>query len=84
MLIIPLSGDHFLSAERLSTLGVAEVLQAPEVTVQSVRAAIQRLISTDLYREHVSKIKDEITAMPSPDDVAGVIEARWRDWSKRA
>jgi UDP:flavonoid glycosyltransferase YjiC (YdhE family) len=84
MLIIPLGGDHFPSAGRLLALEVAQVLQVPEVNVQSVRTAVQRLLSTALYRERASAIKEDIAAMPSPHDVARVLEVRWQTWSDRA
>jgi UDP:flavonoid glycosyltransferase YjiC (YdhE family) len=84
MLIIPLSGDHFPSAERLLTLELAQVLQAPEVNVQSVRTSVQGLLSSALYRERASEIKEDIAAMPSPLDVARVLEACWQTWSDRA
>jgi UDP:flavonoid glycosyltransferase YjiC (YdhE family) len=84
MLIIPLGGDHVPSAKRLLPLEVAQVLQAPEVSVQTVRTTVQRLLSTPLYRERASVIKEDIAAMPSPLDVARILEAHWPTWSDRA
>ena len=84
MLIIPLSGDHFPSAERLLALEVAEVLQAPEANVQSIHTSVQRVLSTARYQEQASVIKEDIAMMPSPHEVARVLEARWQTWRNRA
>ena len=80
LLIIPLSGDHFLSAERLAALGVAQVLHVPEVTIESVRTTVHHILATSRYQEQASSIKEAITAMPSPDDVARILEAQWQTW----
>ncbi len=84
MLIIPLEGDHFPSARRLLAAGVAQVLQADEVTPESIGTAVQQLLTTPLYRERALAIKDDIAAMPSPADVAQILEARWQTWQVRA
>jgi UDP:flavonoid glycosyltransferase YjiC (YdhE family) len=83
-LIIPLNADHFPSAARLSAFGAAEVLHAPDVSAESVRAAMHRLLATPGYRERSATIQADIAAMPSPTEVAHVLEARLPAWSEQA
>jgi UDP:flavonoid glycosyltransferase YjiC (YdhE family) len=81
MLIIPLDGDHFISADRLSGLGVARVLQAPEVTSQSISAGVQALLTDPAYRQRATAIREDIAAMPSPVEVARMLVERVSEWS---
>jgi UDP:flavonoid glycosyltransferase YjiC (YdhE family) len=81
MLIIPLDGDHFVSAERLSGLGIARVLQVPEVNHETLRGAVQTLLSDPAYRERAAAIRADIAAMPSPTEVAHVLVERVSEWS---
>jgi UDP:flavonoid glycosyltransferase YjiC (YdhE family) len=83
MLILPVAGDHFPSARRLAALGVAQVLPAPEVTVSSVRAAVRQLLAGPHYRERAAAIQGDIAAMPSPPDVARVLEGLLPAWTDR-
>jgi UDP:flavonoid glycosyltransferase YjiC (YdhE family) len=83
MLILPVAGDHFPSARRLAALGVAHVLQAAEVTVEAVRAAVHRLLADPSYRERAAAIQGDIAAMPSPPDVARVLEGLLPEWTGR-
>lgn len=77
MLIIPLGGDHFPSAKRLVAMDVAQVLQASEVNVESVRMSVRSLLSDPHYRKRAVDIQEDIMAMPSPADVVQALEARY-------
>lgn len=81
MLIIPLDGDHFMSADRLSGLGVARVAQAPEITSESISAGVQMLLRDPVYRQRASVIRADIAAMPSPAEVAHMLAERVSEWS---
>ena len=81
LLIIPLDGDHFMSAERLAALGVARVLQVPEVSRQAVAEAVQAVLADPTYRRRASEIRADIAAMPSPTEVARMLVARIPEWS---
>lgn len=81
MLIIPLDGDHFMSADRLSGLGVARVVPAPEITSQSISVGVQALLMDPAYRQRASVIRADIAAMPSPAEVAHMLVERVSEWS---
>jgi MGT family glycosyltransferase len=81
MLVIPLNADHFPSAARLAALNAAKVLRTPDVTVDAVRAAVHKLLSSSLYRNRASELQADIAAMPSAREVANVLETRVRTWS---
>jgi MGT family glycosyltransferase len=81
MLIIPLDGDHFMSADRLSGLGIARVLPAQEVNRETIYGEVQALLTTPAYRERATAIRADIAAMPSPTQVARVLVERVGQWS---
>ena len=80
MLIIPLDGDHFMSADRLSGLGVARVLQVPEINSEFIRAGVQALLTDPAYRQRTSAIREDIAAMPSPAEVANILVECVNEW----
>ena len=80
LLIIPLSGDHFPSAERLAALEVAQVLHVPEVTIESVRTTVHHMLTTARIKNRRPVSRKISTAMPSPNDVARILEAQWQTW----
>jgi UDP:flavonoid glycosyltransferase YjiC (YdhE family) len=81
LLIIPLDGDHFMSADRLASLGVARVLQVPQVNRQSVGEAMQAVLADPTYRQRASEIRADIAAMPSPAEIASILVERIPEWA---
>jgi MGT family glycosyltransferase len=79
--IIPLEGDHLPSAARLSALHVARVFQVTEATGESVADTVHALLADPVYGQRAGEIRDEIATMPSPIEVARILEERIGEWS---
>ena len=73
--------DHYISADRLSGLGVARVVQAPEVNRESISTGVQALLTDPAYRQRATAIREDIAAMPSPVEVARMLIERVSEWS---
>jgi UDP:flavonoid glycosyltransferase YjiC (YdhE family) len=73
-LCLPQAADQFGNAERGTRAGVALALLPHEVSLQSVRDAAESLLSEPSYRANAARTQVELHAMPSPDDVASLIE----------
>lgn len=72
--LIPLGADQPLNADRCADLGVAQVLDAMEVTPESVRAAVARVLEDPGYRRNAGHLRDEIAALPEPAEAVGLLE----------
>ena len=70
--MIPLGADHFTNAEMLASTGATVVLRTEELTRSAIRAAVLSSMM-DAPRSAASRIAEEISAMPSPDDVVPVV-----------
>jgi UDP:flavonoid glycosyltransferase YjiC (YdhE family) len=70
-----------MSADRLAALGVARILQVPEVNRQSVGEAMQAVLADPTYRQRASDIRADIAAMPSPAEVARILVERIPEWA---
>jgi UDP:flavonoid glycosyltransferase YjiC (YdhE family) len=73
-LCLPQAADQFGNAEHGTRAGVALALLPHEVSLQSVRDAAESLLSEPSYRANAARTQVELHAMPSPDDVASLIE----------
>jgi len=69
-LVLPQSADNFVIAERLTTYGAARKLMPGEATGDAICAAVRAVLEDPSYRHRAQRLADEITRMPSPDDVA--------------
>jgi UDP:flavonoid glycosyltransferase YjiC (YdhE family) len=73
-LCVPQAADQFGNAEHGSRAGVALRLLPHEVSCERVRDAAERLLSEPSYRANAARTQAELRAMPSPDDIAALIE----------
>jgi UDP:flavonoid glycosyltransferase YjiC (YdhE family) len=73
-LCLPQAADQFGNAEHGTRAGVALRRLPHEVTRESVSDAAQRLLSEPSYRANAVRVQAELHAMPSPDDIAPLIE----------
>jgi UDP:flavonoid glycosyltransferase YjiC (YdhE family) len=64
--LIPLGADQPQNAARCADLGVALVLDAMQVTPESVRAAASTVLEDLAYRRNAERLRDEIAALPEP------------------
>jgi UDP:flavonoid glycosyltransferase YjiC (YdhE family) len=69
LLAIPQGADQFRNAERCSAAGVGRALLPPEVSSDAIRRGVTALLGEPAYRARAQRVKDEISKMPSPDEV---------------
>ena len=72
-LCLPQAADQFRNAEGGIRSGAALVLAPAETTPDSVRSAVERLLSDPAIRAGAERVAAEITAMPGPDDVVSLL-----------
>jgi UDP:flavonoid glycosyltransferase YjiC (YdhE family) len=71
---LPQGADQFLNAEAIAA-SRAGVSIAPEAaTPGAIRDATATVLGEPSYRSAAQRVAESIEAMPSPDDVAGVLE----------
>jgi UDP:flavonoid glycosyltransferase YjiC (YdhE family) len=73
-LCLPQGADQFLNAAAAARSGAGITLEPGEATGHAIADAVDRLLAEEAYRRHAQRLGSEIAAMPSPDDVAGVLE----------
>jgi UDP:flavonoid glycosyltransferase YjiC (YdhE family) len=71
--LTPQGADQFLNADLLGGRGCAAVVHNDEPD-GAVTAALERVLGDEQLRSQVASVRDEIAAMPSPDEVVGRIE----------
>lgn len=76
-LCVPQAADQFLNAEACARSGIGLTLQPGQVSIESVRGAVGRLLSDDGFRTAAARLSGEIAAMPSPQEVAGRLHAAY-------
>ena len=73
-LCLPQGADQFLNAAAMASSGAGISLRPDEATEPAVRAAIARLVDDRSFRETARRLGATIEAMPSPDEVAELLE----------
>jgi UDP:flavonoid glycosyltransferase YjiC (YdhE family) len=74
MVLIPMGADQPLNAARCEALGVAVALDALTATPQEVSAAVRRVLAEPSYRSAAGRLRDEIAALPSPENAVQLLE----------
>ena len=74
MLILPQGADQFVNAEGVATAGAALCLKPSEVSADSVREAVRRLLDEPSFRAASQTIAEEIAGMPDPSEGASAVE----------
>jgi UDP:flavonoid glycosyltransferase YjiC (YdhE family) len=74
-LCVPQAADQFLNAASCERAGAGLALQAGAVSVASVRASVERLLSDPAFRAAAVRASAEIASMPSPSQVADRLHA---------
>ncbi len=67
--------DQFLNAAAVASSGAGLSLVPADATSEAVAGAVTRLLGDPSFGDAAGRIRDSIAAMPSPDDVAAVLEA---------
>jgi len=73
---LPQSADNFVNATLLAKAGAARNVMPGEVTDASVRSGLRSLLDDASYCQRAQLLADEITAMPSPREVASLLADR--------
>ncbi len=74
-LCLPQAADQFRNAEGGERAGASLTLRPGEVSPESVRAAVERLLGDADLRQAAERVAGEIAAMPGPDEVARLLVA---------
>jgi UDP:flavonoid glycosyltransferase YjiC (YdhE family) len=74
LVLVPQAADQFDNAARAEAAGAAVVLRPGEVTAESVRAALGRVLGEPAFREAARSIEAEIAQMATVDEAATAVE----------
>jgi UDP:flavonoid glycosyltransferase YjiC (YdhE family) len=74
MVCLPQAADQFRNSEGVATSGAGLVLHPDQVTASSVTDAVRAVLGEPRHRSAADWVRDQIAAMPSPDEVAGQLE----------
>ena len=77
--MVPITADQPLNAERCSAVGVARVVPASLATAASIREAALSVLADPSYRRAAQRIRDEMVSLPGPDEVVPLLERLARD-----
>jgi UDP:flavonoid glycosyltransferase YjiC (YdhE family) len=66
--------DQPALAAKLAAQGAGIALAADHATGPAVRAALQQLLTKPEHQHAATRLRDEIHALPSPNDIVGQIE----------
>ena len=73
-MLVPQAADQFDNAARAEAAGVAVVLRPGEVTAESVRAALGRVLEEPAFADAARAIAAEIEEMGTLDEAATAVE----------
>jgi UDP:flavonoid glycosyltransferase YjiC (YdhE family) len=73
-LCLPQGADQFLNAAAAASAGVGISLTPGAATQSAIRDAVGRLLDRPSYRHAAARVGRSIAAMPTPGDVAAIIE----------
>ena len=74
LVLVPQGADQFENAARVEAAGAGVVVQPEELSGDTVRAALRRVLAEPSYTDSAGRVAAEIAAMPGADDVAGLVE----------
>jgi UDP:flavonoid glycosyltransferase YjiC (YdhE family) len=74
LLVVPQGADHFYNAERVVAAGAGVQLLPDLLTAAAARDAVRRLLHDDAFRGAAHRIKDELDAMPDPQQAVEALE----------
>ena len=72
---LPQAADQFRNGNGVARAGAGLSLPPAVLTPESVADAVRTLLDDPAYRVGAGRVRDEIAAMPSPDEVVTVLEA---------
>jgi UDP:flavonoid glycosyltransferase YjiC (YdhE family) len=76
LVLVPQGADQFENAARVEAAGAGVVVQPEELSGETVRAALRRVLGEPSYAEAARRVAAEIAAMPGAAEVAALVEER--------
>ncbi|HKA94442.1 MAG TPA: nucleotide disphospho-sugar-binding domain-containing protein [Acidimicrobiia bacterium] len=73
-LCLPQGADQFLNADAVAFAGAGISLTPDETDPDAIRDAVARLLDDRSFRDAAGRVSASIVSMPSPDEVAAVLE----------
>ena len=73
-LCLPQAADQFINAAAVARTGAGLAIAPADIDVPGVAAAVRRLLDDPGFRRAAGVVADEIASMPSPDEVARLLE----------
>ena len=71
---LPQGADQFLNADAVAAAGAGVSLMPSEADPDAIRDAVAQLLGDASFRDAAGRVGASIASMPSPDDVAAVLE----------
>lgn len=75
LVVLPQGADQFFQAERVAAAGAGIALHPPVQTPEATAGAVRTVLEDVRVRETAMTIAEEIAAMPSAHEVAGMLAA---------
>jgi UDP:flavonoid glycosyltransferase YjiC (YdhE family) len=75
--VLPQAADQFLNAEAAARGGIGLVVPPGELSIERVRAALERVLGDAAYRTAAQRVQAEISEMPAPARVVTELERRY-------
>ena len=74
LVVLPIAADQPDNARRGAECGVAVVVGPGARTPEAIRAATRAALGDARYRQNAERLRDEVRAMPGPEDAIGLLE----------
>ncbi|MEV7548179.1 glycosyltransferase [Amycolatopsis sp. NPDC089917] len=74
MVALPMGADQPHNGDRVTELGLGTVLDVIGVTPEDVRDAVSSVLREPSYREAAARLRDEVSAYPSPEKTVPLLE----------
>lgn len=75
LVVVPQGADQFLQADRVGAAGAGIAVPPAEQDPATIAAAVQRVLAEPGFTGAARRIRDEVEAMPSPEQVAARLVA---------
>jgi UDP:flavonoid glycosyltransferase YjiC (YdhE family) len=75
--VVPQGADNYINAEHLERCGVGLSIIPQALEPPEVRRCVRRVLNESSFQVNANQVQEEIAAMPSPDDVARTLAARF-------
>ncbi len=74
LVLVPQAADQFDNAARAESAGAAIVLRPGELSAESLRVAVRRVLGEQAYADAARRIAAEIEEMGTPEEAAAAVE----------